>query len=200
MALSLNAACPDQDVVIGVQLSVEGAIDGGADAGTPETPVIVGCADATREGFVDRQQFPDLAACGGTWAGWIDEPDAGALCAAGWRVCRGAADATKLATVTHQQATAFFGCFAFDAANDCYGCHPSCRGAIDTTTTVNGQECMIPDGATQPDMAGVGANCTHHSVLPMTSCLKSGRLDSSTNTWGCQYNPSMTGVLCCRTP
>lgn len=69
-----------------------------------------GCADATREGFVDLPAFPALAACSGAWsiAGLRPDPPvsctraagndgtlpggvgctASDLCAAGWHVCR----------------------------------------------------------------------------------------------------------------
>ena len=79
----------------------------------PPSPKLVGCADATREGFLDIAKFPRIAACGGAWAikgahnttpacnrqagnsGKI--PDGKGcnvtdLCAAGWHVCYGKVD------------------------------------------------------------------------------------------------------------
>lgn len=80
------------------------------DVAIDRSPSAQGCADATREGFVDIPMFPALAACAGAWsiAGLRPDPpvtcdraagDDGTLpggggctatdlCAAGWHVCR----------------------------------------------------------------------------------------------------------------
>jgi len=78
---------------------------------TFEAP-IVGCADGTREGFMDYARYPFIAACGGAWdtpgldagatclhaTGNHKTPGTGAhctpvdLCAVGWHVCRGPDD------------------------------------------------------------------------------------------------------------
>src|SRR5687767_14823798 len=85
----------------------------GPDAGAPKRGPEIGCADGTREGLTD----PDVAACGGTFTGFIDGEHAGRLCATGWRVCRG--DDGVVARIGLAGATSFSGCFAFDAAHDC---------------------------------------------------------------------------------
>jgi hypothetical protein len=158
-----------------------------------------GCLDGTREGFRNESDFPDIAACAGTWSGWIDERPAADLCSQGWRVCTGSDQAIKRLTMS--QATAFLGCFAFDAANDCYVCHPRCRAAIGTSMNTAGGVCTIPPNNTDVDMAGVGANCRQEGVTANSSCLASGRTDATQNTYGCQADPmNTTGVTCCRGP
>ena len=83
-----------------------------ADTGPP-SPAMLGCADGTREGFLDHTKFPLIAACGGAWtikgahnttpackrqAGNSGKLPQGTncnvtdLCAAGWHVCYGKVD------------------------------------------------------------------------------------------------------------
>jgi len=107
----------------GATTSDAGAGDSGANPGgdtasaseiTQVGPVAGnGCADGTREGFVDDKEFPKIAACSGAWdvkgihhgkpkcgrkAGNTGTNKAGKgcnvedLCADGWRVCYGKAD------------------------------------------------------------------------------------------------------------
>ncbi|MBE2249005.1 MAG: hypothetical protein IAE78_05590 [Myxococcus sp.] len=106
-------------------------------------------------------------------------------------MCRGL-DA-PVGRVTFQQATSFLGCFAFDTAHDCNACYPTCRGSIGQCLT-----CCVPNNPTDPDMGGVGANCVQLPFGSGASCLASGRVDASQNTTGCQWNPMITGVTCCR--
>lgn len=178
----------DAGVDAGADAGVDGGVDGGVDAGV-DAGGLPGCFDGTREGLGRA----DIAACRGTWDGWIDESAAASLCAAGWHVCRGTDPQVR--TVTFAEATAFSGCFAFDAAQDCYLCFSTCRGALGTITGA----CTVPFVATDPDMAGMGAGCRQQGETPNSSCLATGRLDSTTNTTGCQFDPSRTtGVVCCR--
>lgn len=149
-----------------------------------------GCADATREGFVETALFPDVAACAGRWSGWVDESSAASLCGAGWHVCRGSD--RPIGRVTLAQATTFSGCFAFDSAHDCNACYPTCRGALGQC-----RACCVPNVASDPDMGGVGAGCLQHPV-GTSSCLANGRVDSTQNSTGCQWNERITGVVCCR--
>ncbi len=106
-----------------VQLSGVGvleAVDAGPDAGPPDAgpPVAdaggVGCADGTREGYLDQAQYPQIAACAGAWSvpglgltsagiapacnnqGGNDSSHADGtgcsaldLCAVGWHICQG---------------------------------------------------------------------------------------------------------------
>lgn len=163
---------------------------GGGAAGGVSAP----CADGSRDGL-DQARHPNVAACSGTFSGWIDEPSAAALCGAGWRVCTGLNPA--LATITTAEATTTPGCFAFDAANDCGVCFPSCRGSLGTTR----MGCTVPadpNGPNNPDLAALGAACP--TKLTEGSCLtaSSTRVDAATNMTGCVFNSRITGVLCCR--
>jgi hypothetical protein len=93
---------------------------GPQDAGP--SPSAVGCADGTREGYLDTDRYPHIAACAGGWqiAGLLDPltrtatcdrqaGNTGALtdgygctvadlCADGWHVCETAAEVEELAT------------------------------------------------------------------------------------------------------
>ncbi|MFO0744671.1 MAG: putative metal-binding motif-containing protein [Myxococcota bacterium] len=90
--------------------------DDDCDGKTDERPdLAVGCADGEREGFVDLEAWPDIAACSGAWSiggvvtdqlfptcarqGGDDGPrldgsgcNVADLCAEGWHVCTSSAD------------------------------------------------------------------------------------------------------------
>ena len=83
-----------------------------------------GCADGSREAL---QGFERVAACGGQWVGHI--VNATALCGQGWRVC-GWYDHALLSNITWSQATAFPGCYAFNAAQDGGRCQ-ECRDDLE---------------------------------------------------------------------
>lgn len=151
-----------------------------------------GCADGTREGLSDAARYPDIAACGGRFEGAIFGPSARSLCAAGWRACRG--DDAPVGGLPLAEARAFGGCFAFDAAHDCFACYPTCEGALGSC-----RRCCVTLNPTDPDMAGMGAGCTgYDGGEPGTSCLASGRLDATTNDFGCRFREGLSGVVCCR--
>ena len=150
-----------------------------------------GCADGARDGFTDLDRWPAIAACAGGFDGFIDDAPARALCSAGWHVCTG--DDPAIGAVTLEDARAFSGCFAFDAAHDCHDCFARCRPAIGAC-----QKCCVSGAPTDPDMAGVGAACTFWDSGPQQSCLATGRSDATTNDFGCGWRPGLTGVVCCR--
>ena len=156
-----------------------------------------GCVDRTREGLTDIDQWPQIAVCGGKWSGPISGLTAASLCAAGWHVCSG--DDVRTAGVTFAQATAFDGCFSFDAANDCGNCHPTCIGAT-VGSELNGQCAESATDFSDPGMAGMGRGC---SLLPTgTSCLAGGhggRVDAQVGSDrnGCSHFDGLDGVVCC---
>jgi hypothetical protein len=150
-----------------------------------------GCASGVRQGFLDVARYPDIAACAGSFTGTIGEGSAQAICAAGWHVCRG--DDAQVRRLTDTDASQFPGCFAYDAANDCGACYATCVSAHGHCT--NG--CCVTAAPTDPDMAGMGAACAHDGGGFTTSCLAKGRLDASTNTFGCGWDASLAGVVCC---
>lgn len=159
---------------------------------TSTTGPATGCADGTREGFVDEGAWADLAACAGTWSGLITELDADALCGAGFHVCN-ALD-SELRQVDYAEATSFPGCFAYRASNDGLdGCD-----ALDCGT----------DSA-HDDMAALGRGCRLISGVGYpargqgTSCLADGsRLDAQccaeTVAGRACRQRGESGVVCCR--
>jgi hypothetical protein len=143
-----------------------------------------GCADGTREGLTDLAAFPNVAACGGSWAGNVT--NGRALCAPGWGPCQGGNPALK--TITFAAATAFAGCFAMDTAHDSNSCRASCSGAVQQGV----------DSAGDIDMGGVGRDCRFKDSRG-ASCIGSGRVDSSHNSdTGCNFAPGISGVVCCK--
>ncbi|MFO0600231.1 MAG: carboxypeptidase regulatory-like domain-containing protein [Myxococcaceae bacterium] len=163
-----------------------GRCTGPVDAGAAS-----GCADGTREGFIDQTQWPNVAACAGAWTGAITTSSADSLCGANFHVCE--PTDLELRAVTADDALAFPGCFAYRASNDGFdGCEPLvCSG----------------DPA-HDDMAGVGRTClslngvAHRGDGGITSCLAGGaRFDAtccaaSVNGAGCQQT-TQSGVVCC---
>lgn len=144
----------------------------------------IGCASGKRAGFIDETKFPAIAACAGSWTG--DVSNAASLCASGWHVCMG--NDSAVTNTLYNDAIAFTGCFAFDAAQDNYACLTDCSKAV-----LDGV-----DTAENIDMAGVGSGCLWK--YPSTgSCISGGRIDSSENSGtGCDYHDGLTGVVCCK--
>lgn len=94
--------------------SASSASSSSTGSGAGGTMITNGCADGTREGFVDEDQYPNIAACSGGWSvpGLLKAPvpscgfaagnsgpnpkgigcSAADLCAPGFHVCKGADD------------------------------------------------------------------------------------------------------------
>ena len=127
-----------------------------------------------------------IYACKASGSGHISR-DFNNKCASGYHVCTG----TNVwnADVSRAQARSFGGCFKFDAAHDCQGCGATCerRQAHGSTP------CW--DSGRGIDVAGMGSGCS--SWAGNNSCLKSGRIDFSTNAGGCN-GPLRDGVMCCK--
>ena len=99
----------------------DGSDGGDADVGPGDAdPSVIGCADGEREGFLDVDRYPHIAACSGAWTvpgvtrtngtptcgrqGGDDGMRSSGqgcatedLCAAGWHVCEGASEVTAYA-------------------------------------------------------------------------------------------------------
>ena len=154
-----------------------------------------GCADGSREGFVDMNTYPGIAACEGTFEGFISSVSAKHLCSDGWHVCTG--HEVQQREITVQEADAFPGAFAFDSANDCGNCHGTCLGAM-TGTSINGFCAVSATDYTDPDMECMGSGCTLRTGSPHTSCLLTGRTDAPNgHGHGCSWYEDLTGVVCC---
>jgi hypothetical protein len=160
--------------------TIDDDCDGEIDEGLP-----CGCADGTREGFVDPAAFPDVAACDGAWTGALS--GGSVLCEPGWHVCAPPTDATDaaiLAVVTYADATAFGGCYAYDAALDFFSCI-ECTGTDD-----------------HGDGAAVGADCPYHWPSEGNACLANGVIvQGCCHVDGCSFMEGVTsGAVCCRAP
>lgn len=157
-----------------------------------------GCADGTREGFVDDVAWPDIAACQATWAGDLSAA-ADAVCGANFHVCT-PADA-ELTTVNFAQATAFPGCFAYRASNDGFdGCEPlECQGNPDRDDMAGmGRGCLLVSGVSRApsSIPDGGATClADRSRIDAQCCAASVTLGGRTS--GCRQR-SEDGVVCCR--
>ncbi|MBL8923362.1 MAG: carboxypeptidase regulatory-like domain-containing protein [Myxococcaceae bacterium] len=159
-----------------------------------------GCADGTREGFVDDVAWPDLAACRGTWSGDLSSA-ADALCGAGFHVCTNT-DA-ELATVRTVDALAFPGCFAYRASNDRFdGCEPlECQGNPDRDDMAGmGRGCLLLSGVQHAPAAvpDGGASClADRGRIDAQCCAISVSVPGSGRAPGCRQR-SEDGVVCCR--
>jgi hypothetical protein len=148
-------------------------------------PLALGCADGTREGFVDPTAFPTVAACAGAWDGEVGQ--AGALCAPGWQVCDGSTFAAT--SITFTAATAFPGCYAFDAAHD----------KLRLSTRLLGPGRRRGRHRRRPSTWAASAPAVGFQFPGTASCLVGGRIDASENSGtGCRYAAGITdGVVCC---
>lgn len=181
--------CDDENETINPQaVEIWDGVENDCNRLIDEAPVCVGCADGSREGFVDADQFPDIAACAGVFSGHIGDTSANSLCATGWHVCSPPDvphDAAIVSSVTFEQAKSFSGCFAFNAAHDFGKCIP-CTG-----------------GWGEDDMGGAGSDCKGTYNGGSSSCWGSGRIDAVCcsdyqSGTACQHKPYLTGVVCCR--
>ncbi len=122
-------------------------------------------------------------------SGWIDQSSAKSICSSGWHVSRGS-DTTIVGKITYAEALSFAGCYAFDAAHDCNACYPTCR-------KLGCKVCCVQNYTADADMAGMGKGCSAYGAT-QKSCLATGRVDASTNTFGCGWNSKLAGVVCCK--
>src|SRR5690349_4577183 len=201
-----------------------GAADAGVDGGagafdgatTDAVPLaVVGCADGTREGYVDIDAEPSIAACAGGFAvaGVLTVLDPGCargagddgdnangtgcnvtdLCAEGWHVC---------ATPAEVAAKSFFG--------TCAGAVVEEEGALFFATRASGTGGYECNGGTN-DLFGCGSQ-GYQPVAVSCSPLdrSSGDLCNSVADWNCgggdgtneaglvtKPTPGGGGVLCC---
>lgn len=146
---------------------------------TTTTLAKVGCADGEREGFLDLEKYPSIAACGGgfqvpgvlgelvpacNWGGGDDGPNpngagcsAWDLCQPGWHVCKSALEVAELAPSGCADATLGTEAF-FVTRQSGTGCGKCAMGG---STTPNCDTCSCADGclqteATSNDVFGCG--------------------------------------------
>lgn len=199
-------------------------MDGGADAPAVPQPEVVGCADGTREGFLDQLRYPLIAACAGGWdtpgllstastvpqcnrqAGNNGADSSGQgcsvadLCAAGWHVCESAS-----VVLLH--------------STSCEDAVPSGAGEVlffATRQRGEALQCPAANDSGTNNIYGCGnfGSATDRTCAPLTRMLRDS--DCLANPpWACCSEPHVTGtqqeyilvtkasaaaggVLCCR--
>jgi hypothetical protein len=173
----------------------------GVDALDVPQPAVVGCADGTREGFLDQTKYPLIAACAGGWdtPGLLSNashvPQCGLqagndganpsgqrcsaadLCAAGWHVCESASEVLMRGTSCE------------DAVP------PGVAGMLFFVTRQRG------DGQQCPDTNDTGTNnlygCGNFGSAPDSSCSPLTRMLHDSDClahppWACS-EPHVTG-------
>ena len=191
------------------------------EAGIPGDPAREGCADGTREGFTSERDWPDIAGCSGAWSvGGLLGPGVrdpmcmrqggndgqntfgdgcgvADLCAAGWHVCRDAADVRR--------------CSAS-------GCESAVEGPAPrfflTLAGASPQGICSPDRNAANDVHGCGNFGQPESAAcdPLNRRLTFAECQASQGIWSCggpgehlieaalvsKSASPLGGVLCCR--
>jgi hypothetical protein len=146
------------------------------------TPNLSGCADGTREGFPDEQNFPNIAGCsGGFWVPGVlsatraprcgraagnDSPnpsgvgcDVEDLCEEGWHVCASASD-VALHSPSGCAGAAPSGALFFVTRQSSNGCRICATGTNTADPPCDGQSCVAgcaQSDATANDIFGCGS-------------------------------------------
>ncbi|HXU83642.1 MAG TPA: hypothetical protein VN914_19750 [Polyangia bacterium] len=191
------------------------------EAGIPGDPLREGCADGTREGFTSETDWPDIAGCSGAWSmggllgpqardplcmrqggndgqnPWGDGCGVADLCAAGWHVCRDAAD------VRHSSPS---------------GCESAVQSAEPrfflTLAGASPQGICAPDRNAANDLHGCGNFGQSESAAcePLNRRMSYAECEASMGVWSCggpgehlieaalvsKTTSALGGVLCCR--
>jgi hypothetical protein len=210
----------------GVGGTSNGGASGAGAAGSTAHPPEIGCSDGTREGYLDRNMYPNIAACAGGWAepglasnaSRTPECDRRAgndgdkadgrgcsvtdLCASGWHVCE-TAHAVSVATGTR-------------------GCADAIAPSGDklvffvTRQRANGLACDATNQTGANNLYGcgtIGSTADKASCAPFTRMLRDSDCQSQF-PWVCSDGPNGTstdeytvvtkqgssrgGALCCK--
>jgi hypothetical protein len=184
---------------------------------------LMGCADGTREAFTSTTTFPSIAGCAGGWsvagvlttasnapacsrAGGNDgaRPNGAGctvedLCAAGWHVCRGAAELTTLGVRCADARLPALGMGALFYATRQRGVQGVVCNADDTTGTNDVHGCGNFGLAEGPGCAPLDRQLSHTecTLTPPWSC---GDNNTGTNEALLVTKATSTagGVLCCK--
>jgi hypothetical protein len=176
---------------------------------SPLSPV--GCADGTREAFVDLATFPTIAGCSTQWTGSLDlrtsrtgtgcgndlgicsAPEDG--CAPGWQLCGRLGDPTDLtARLTAAQCTNAVGAFIAGLQH----CSPPMPGGC---MYLPPYPCLASDVAcTEPVCCGTLCgrnNSCKDGIFPAATAIAGNFLNGPGNSCGDLTSSSITGVMCC---
>jgi hypothetical protein len=155
-----------------------------------------GCADGTREAFVDQTAYPGIAGCSGSWtnpdlrASGSDTADS--LCASGWHICMKGGGPLELPNYgVTASACESAGDGMFLAASSHCTAYPSC-------STTYPLDCKESGYCSEPICCG--SDCGFGSCK---DAIWEGETRINVGTsHGCANSPSSTsgatGVLCCR--
>ncbi|MFT3696358.1 MAG: hypothetical protein QM831_24675 [Kofleriaceae bacterium] len=171
-----------------------------------------GCADGTREAFVDTAKYPEIAGCSGTWSGQLDLRGTGTgaacgnslgpcampadVCSPGWHVCGTTSNPSEVSSrITAQQCLSEPGLWTL-AMSHCY-------------TEVGNANCdysLFPcyaDSVSCSEAACCGADCSQGNdckdgIYPGVTRISG--LNDMTTAPNCGAFSSNTsdGLLCCR--
>jgi hypothetical protein len=188
-------------------------VDGTTDS--PKIGTVTGCADGTREGFIDRGRFPNIASCKAQWIGAISlrKPASGVACGNDLSVCVNPADAcsrqwhlcntpAEIAAVTEPSCNgtdAGVGRFAAAMSHSTSNVNGNCGVAQPSTLP-----CFDAFWGSEPVCCGTACfndNQCRDGVFPgMTRITTSGGVDGP----GCatmelqDAGGNLDGVICCR--
>ena len=203
--LSCAGACVDVAVDVATSGTCGNACPGpaacvrGACESVTQLASVAGCADGTREGFVDLETSPALAACAGNFAGDLTGPGPDFLCATGWHVCRH--DDAAARAVSFAVATGFPGCFAMRASTDeGDGCEPlDCTSSLRDDVAGMGAGCAQLSGVSRPPstVTTVGGCLADPGIIDTQCCAIA--VPAVGRTVGCPQRGE-SGVLCCQDP
>ncbi|HUS30003.1 MAG TPA: hypothetical protein VMZ53_15965 [Kofleriaceae bacterium] len=190
------------------------------DAITPDAVSRAGCADDTREAFLDEMLFPEIAGCAATWNGTpsMRAPRTGSACGNGavcavpadacgdgWHVCEDSGNPADLSTRVsgadcHTGGGVATGTF-ITASSHCSACANGCA-AVEVDCVYAPPYGCAPTTSICSESVCCGPDCyqTHNCH---------GAVFAAPDTWingafsapcGAMPGNMQTGVLCCRDP
>jgi hypothetical protein len=208
------------------EAGADAAADRNDGAQADANPIVVGCADGTREGFTDQARFPRVAGCAGIFDKLapcpppsVADPPAEiygcSLCATGWHLC--------VSMDAGTQTTCPFSQVGFDYSElqtvgvDYTACkaQPGIFAGEGTFASSNFGCATSPDeqhafgcgtdtgghvGSTNVDCTGLlpkSTDCNSTRSDAAASCLSSGLLGCQGVSDAGQF-PHWRGVMCCR--
>jgi hypothetical protein len=206
-AFFINAGSPNN-------FAVHGEVQG-----TPGDASLIGCSDASREGYTNLTTYPNIASCSGAWSiaglgttrscaiSGDDAPDpSGAgcaavdICAAGWHICATTAELTANTGGANCGTDAASGVTFFASRA------PTRNDSVHCNSGTLVQENIVGCGTVGQ---GTGSSCLYSRWLNQ-SCSSIGYLVGGVKVWQCtdgpeignvvKTDPTIGGVLCCKNP
>jgi hypothetical protein len=178
--------------------------------GPPGDPSVVGCADGTREAFLDQGTYPKVAGCMATWADAADMRAApsgvacgdriGACdvpadaCASGWHVCGAAGAVSELRSFSPLECTNAGNGMFISAISHCASQSLTCTYDDSASATY---ACYASGWCSEAVCCG--SDCTRVGLCPDGVWAGLTHITpSQSNGCGATVAPADGGVLCCR--